>query len=744
MMKKTGIIIIVLCQFVVIPLFSQSYKEYRGDVFFNRFNYSKAIEYYLEVMAKEPTNNFVMKKLAESYKYLGIDTASVNWYNLFIKTGKYEPQDLYNYSIVLKNTGQYDRAGQILQQYQQQKQEDKYLLNKQFTDGLRLDTFRFKVTLIEQSSPEADFSPAFFGNKIIFVSSRQGVGIFDKKYERDGEAFLQLYVADTLPDGQLTNIVPFDSRFNSRFHEGPVSFCPHDSTMYFTRDNYKILFKGMSRDGQVKLKIYKSKFTYNEWLKYIQDAMDSIGIKTKLESDDWRMIKDFPYNNNEYSVGHPSISADGRSIYFVSDMPGGKGGTDLYMCTRIGRNEWSEPVNLVELNTEGNEMFPFIHPSGVLFFASDGWPGLGKLDIFKAMPRFDLFEKPQNMGAPLNSQDDDFGLIADDQTKTGYFSSNRPGGKGGDDLYYVVFNNKVNLVLAGKISEKGTGITIPGVNIRLTDEETNELASVQTNEKGYFYQTVNLTKNIRLDAIKSYYLPLNAQIEPKSLRRSGDTLYYSAELDYYGIYGSVFIKGTNEKVPFVDIVISSKNGSEKITLRSDSIGNFRTLLDANTDYEISFNKKDFFNLRAEYSTKANTTGYINVNEFIELGIEKIEVNKTIEIPNIYYDLGKWAIRPDAAVELDKVVKFMEDNPTLQIELGSHTDARGNSNSNETLSQKRAESAVNYIVSKRIDKQRIVAKGYGESKLKNGCKDGVKCSEEEHQQNRRTEIRVTSF
>lgn len=278
----------------------------------------------------------------------------------------------------------------------------------------------------------------------------------------------------------------------------------------------------------------------------------------------------------------------------------------------------------------------------------------------------------------------------------------------------------------------------------MTETAGKETSTAQTDKNGYFYQSVNLAKELQINASKSYYLPFNAQIKPKGLQRKGDTLFYMAELDYYGIYGSVFVKGTDEKVPFVDISITAKNSPDKIEVQSDSLGNFQTLLAANTDYELSFNKKNFFNLKGNYSTKGKSVGYINVNEFIELSIEKIEVNKTIEIPNIYYDLGKWAIRQDAAVELDKVVQFMFDNPTLQIELGSHTDARGSAKSNQTLSQKRAESAVNYIVSKNIDKQRIVAKGYGESKIKNQCVDGVKCSEEEHQQNRRTEIRVTSF
>ncbi len=177
---------------------------------------------------------------------------------------------------------------------------------------------------------------------------------------------------------------------------------------------------------------------------------------------------------------------------------------------------------------------------------------------------------------------------------------------------------------------------------------------------------------------------------------------------------------------------------------SDTVGDFKLVLDAETDYEIEFVKLDFFKLRESYSTIAKNPGYENVNEYITLEMEEIEVGKTIEIPNIYYDLGKWNIREDAAVELEKVVQFMNDNTTINIELGSHTDARGSSTSNQRLSQKRAQSSVNWIVEHGISHDRIVAKGYGEDKLKNRCADGVKCSEAEHQENRRTEIRITSF
>lgn len=742
-MKIAKILIIFIVLLSSIAASAQSYREHRGDVYFDRFNYNKAIEQYLMVMEKEPENHFVMQKLAESYKYLNIDTASVNWYAKLIATSKYENKDLFNYAAVLKTIGDYKKSDEYLKKYIAQKQESKYLLNDENIDELLKDTFRFKITLIAASSEFADFAPAYFGNKIIFASSRQGTDFLHREYERDGEAYLQLYVADTLAGGQLDSIRLFDNKLNTRYHEGPVCFCSADSTMYFTRNNYKFL-KGMSTDGQVKLKIYTSKFTYNQWLKYAENTLDSVGINVNLNKNDWRWVKEFKYNNKNYSTGHPSVTKDGRIIYFVSDMPGGKGGTDIYACTRIGKNEWSEPQNLRELNTEGNEMFPFIHESGVLFFASDGWPGLGGLDIFKANPDGQRFEKPQNMGAPLNSKADDFGLIADQEAKTGYFSSNRPGGKGGDDLYHVIFNNKVEFVLAGTVSEKDTKTPISNAVIHLTNTDDGSLTSVQADENGYYTTTINFNQTFNIQCVKGLYLPFSDQLNPKEIQMVNDTVFYNMELDYYGIYGSVFLKGSGEKVPGVNIACIPTNSRDTIKYTSDTLGNFKILLDRDTDYDLRFAKKDFFALKANYSTVGRATGWINVNKFIELEIEKIELNKTIEIPNIYYDLGKWNIRDDAAVELEKVVEFMTDNATIYIELGSHTDARGSSKSNQILSQKRAESAVNWIVNHGIDTNRISAKGYGETKIKNRCVDGVKCSEAEHQENRRTEIKITSF
>lgn len=722
--------------------YAQSYKEHRGDIYSSRFNYDKAIEQYLIVMENEPENHYVMRKLAECYKYSNNDSASVQWYSKLISTNNNENIDLYNYSVVLKNIGEYDKSGEILKQYAVNKKDDKYLLSNKYIKDISKDTLLFKVTLIENSSPVADFAPSYLGDKIIFVSSRQGTNILQQEYERTGQAYLQLFVADTVANGQLDSIQPFERKFKSRFHEGPISFCEADSNMYFTRNNYKI-FKGVSSDGEVKLKIYRSKFTYNEWLKDIDTFIDSLGYEANLDYDDWRSVKEFQYNSKEYSTGHPTLTKDGRKMYFVSDMPGGMGGTDIYVCERVGKNEWSEPQNIRLLNTEGNEMFPFIHESGMLFFASDGLPGIGGLDIFKAAQKGDGFEKPVNIGAPINSIDDDFGLIADKDTKTGYFTSNRSGGKGDDDLYHVEFINKVEFVLAGVVTQKGSTVPVANATITFKSNKKGDSQVFKTNNKGFYFGTIDFTKTFTTSCEEGLYLPFSGKLNPKDISLVNDTLFYNIELDFYGIYGSVFLKESNEKVPSINLECDSGLENEILSGTSDTIGDFKILLAKDTDYELMFTKTDFFALRESYTTKDKQSGWVNVNEFIELAIVKIDVNKTIEIPNIYYDLSKWDIRPDAAIELDKVVVLLVDNPDIHIELGSHTDARGSAKSNQFLSQKRAQSAVDYIVSQGIDGERIVAMGFGETKLKNHCADGVPCSKEEHQQNRRTDIRVTS-
>ncbi len=741
-MKKLNALLLFIILFTSIT-FAQSYKEHRGDVYYNRFDYNKAMELYLEVIKTDSNNYRVMAKLAEGYKFISNDTASANWYKKLLKSERVRNIDYYNYSMVLKNIGKYDEAGEMLLQYSKHTGSKRYLLNKEYVDEIKNDDFLVTVSLIEKSSAQSDFSPAYFGNKIIFVSSRQGTGVLKNEYVRNGEAFLQLYIADTLPNGQLDSIKLFSKKINTRFHEGPVSYCEFDSTMYFTRDNYKF-FKGFSTDGIIKLKIYQSKFTYNDWLKWMGDRLNSIGINSKLNKEDWRTEKEHPVCNNEFSVGHPTITKDGKKMYFTSNKPDGKGGSDIYVSRRIEGNEWSEPMNIRSVNTEGDEMFPYISDDGTLYFASTGWPGMGGLDIFKAKSSRGGFRKPVNMGAPLNSTSDDFGLIVSHNKKTGYFSSNRPGGNGSDDLYHVKFETRTEYPLSGVVTEKATGQPIPDAIVEVIDNTTQKKMVVITDEKGKYLVTVSIKSNYTINCKNSLYIPYSSQFEPKSQTIYGGTMIANIELGFYGVFGSVFKKGTKEKIPFVEIYCKPDNSNQILSATTDSLGDFKIVMGKDIDYKLLLNKNGFFTFQEKYSTKGKPEGWTNINEFVGLYLDKIEVNKAIEIPNIYYDMGKYNIRPDAAVELDKIVVFLNTNPNIHVELGSHTDSRGSAKTNKILSQKRAQAAVNYIVKHGIDSDRISAKGYGETKLKNRCGNGVKCSEEEHQQNRRTEIRVTSL
>ncbi|RZL44544.1 MAG: flagellar motor protein MotB, partial [Pedobacter sp.] len=368
-------------------------------------------------------------------------------------------------------------------------------------------------------------------------------------------------------------------------------------------------------------------------------ALDSAG--------NWAAPVAFKYNKiDEYSVGDPFLSTDGKWLYFVSNMPGGFGGTDLYKVERTA-NGWGDPVNLKELNTEGNERTPSIE-AGHIYFSTDGRVGMGGLDVFEAKMDGDRFNGVKNLGYPFNSAQDDFAFLKI-STLTGFLSSNRDNGLGDDDIYSFAKQQELVFLLEGRVFDKKTNVLLPNAIVSLKKLDGQTL-KVQTDEKGEFKFSLERASDYELKGIKTGY---------------------RADID-------------------------------SLTTRN---------LAANTTI-----KKDLF-------------------------LTPIEIDTPIRIENIYYDFDKSNIRKDASIELDKVVKIMRDNPNIWIELGSHTDSRGNDQYNQWLSQSRANSAVQYIIDRGIAKNRITAKGYGENKLLNKCANGIKCSEEQHQLNRRTEFKI---
>ncbi|WP_244525854.1 OmpA family protein [Sphingobacterium wenxiniae] len=456
-----------------------------------------------------------------------------------------------------------------------------------------------------------------------------------------GQAYLRVYSAERSADGGLSNPTVMLESFNgSELHVGPAIANASEDVLYVTRtypgkDTEKHKENGQKfRKHNLELKIYR------------------------LEGNSWKE-EDFAYNNVQaYSLGHAALSGDGRTLYYASDMPGGLGGVDIWYSELQGDGSWGAPQNAgAAINSAGDEMFPSV-VGDELYYSSNGFAGMGGLDIFRAKGERNSFTGRENLRFPINSAGDDFAfaqLQEDEDGSIGYLSSNRSGGAGGDDIYSYSFRKpKIIIILEG--------------------------------------------------------LTLNRK--------------------------------TEELIPDASVTLYSGNRQIVGRVRSDGKAEFRFTLDRNTDYKVLGEKQGF---HADSASIAGINPARDTTLHVTLRLEPIfRVGDKFVLENIYYDFDKHNIRKDASEVLDQLVRTMRDNPTLKIELSSHTDSRGTHRYNEGLSQRRAQSAVDYLVSRGISRDRLVAKGYGETRLVNRCKDGVPCTIEEHQANRRTEVEVLEF
>ena len=453
-----------------------------------------------------------------------------------------------------------------------------------------------------------------------------GANLPDKKiYGATGNGYLKLYEKPSGSD----SIRMFPIKTGNKYHVGSASFTADGKTMYFTMTRVTGELEKVNNKKTVNVEIFSS---------------------TRGDDGNWSAPVAFPYNSvNEYSVGDPYITTDGQSLYFASNMPKGMGGTDIYVCLKTDAGDWGKPINLKEVNTPGNERSPIFDSNNNFYFSSDGYVGMGGLDVFQALREGESIGQIENLGYPFNSPQDDFGFSLNAKGGIVFLSSNRDGGTGSDDIYSV----DIKMILAFKLN------------------------------------------------------------------------------------GRLFNKKTSEPVTGA-IVSLAKTGGGELKVETDENGMYRFDLNKESDYVLSGEKTGFRMNETNLTTVGLMTSGVLTQD---LYLEPVEINKAIRLDNIYYDFDQWNIRADAAVELDKLVKILKQNPTIWIELGSHTDSRGKDAFNMTLSQKRAESAVKYIISKGIDKNRITARGYGETQLLNKCANDVDCSEEEHQLNRRTEFKI---
>jgi outer membrane protein OmpA-like peptidoglycan-associated protein len=624
----------------------------KADEYFNKMWYAEASTLYEEALLDKSNYSYeVLQKAGDAHYFNTNMEQAYKWYTILYE--EYEEEmsadNIFKYAHSLKGTGKYSRSKKLMRLYNK-KVIDKnastssVIKNEMVLDEILNAPNKFEIKNLSVNSQYSDFAPMFYNKEdIVFASANDSSFLNTRRYKWDNQPYLDLYVGQLNEEStDVKNAVKFSKEVNSKYHEAGVTFSPDNKTMYFTRNNYEKKLRRDS-DGINHLKIYQSKKVDGEWTE----------------------ATELPFNSDAYSTGHPALSKDGKKLYFVSDMPGSIGDTDIFVVDILQDGGFSSPKNLgPEINTEQKEMFPFINDEK-LYFSSNGYTGLGGLDIYEAIiDEENGFSEVKNLGKPINSNKDDFSYIINEETKKGFFASNREGGKGFDDIYsfkhLLVEEVPENVnAIAGIVTELVTGDVMPRALIELLDENNVKLKEIETDDDGSFM--------------------------------------------------------------FED-------------------------LDADTKYIIKANKETYFVNEREVATLQNDTINVDIAMKKLEGMIAVEDGiKKLKTEMIYFDFDKSYIRQDASKELDKLVEVMIEYPNMVIKIESHTDSRGVAVYNDYLSDKRAKSTRKYIISKGIDASRIEsAIGYGEQQLLNECDGSVRCTEQEHDRNRRSEFIIVNM
>ena len=623
----------------------------KANEMYKNFAYVDAIKIYERIAEKGYISQEMLESLGNAYYYNAEYKKAQPWYEKLFEEGKYniKPEYYYRYSQVLKSVGDYAQADKMMAKFVELTNANDtraalFNENKDYQEVIKNNSGRFQLNNASINTENSEYGTAFFGDKIVFAAATDGKKARRGVSQWTGESFYDLYEAEHFQQ-KLGSRKSFSSALNTQFNESTPVFTKDGNTVYFTRNNYVNRKLGTDIENTILLKILRA---------------------TKDANGDWGNVIEMPFNSDDYNVAHPALSPDEKFLYFASDMEGTLGGSDIFRVEILGDDQYGTPENLGDIiNTTGRESFPFISKNNILYYSSDGIPGLGGLDIF-AVKFYEngTISKPINIGMPGNSADDDFCFVMDSETKIGFLTSNRPGGKGKDDIYSfyeerpLVFDCEKMIKGVLKDSEK-ENVIADGLII-LSDKTMKEVARQHTKSDGSFaFDKVDC---------KDLYYYLRAEI--------GDYQTTEVKVDL-SVEGDVF-------------------------------------------YEFMIKPR-------------------------EIAIDKdVDLAKVLNIKEIYFDLDKSNIRPDAAVELAKIVEVMKEHPAIKIDIRSHTDSRASDQYNLKLSDRRAKATMEWMIKQGIDRKRLTAKGYGETQLVNGCTNGVPCTEEEHQANRRSEFIVVSM
>lgn len=626
--------------------YSQQSKLNSADKKYDGYAYIDAIKTYERVADKGYKSEDLFKKLGNSYYFNSEFESAAKWYGeLFAINTSPEAEYYYRYAQSLRSTGQTDKANKIMNEFNAKYKNDSrgklYKEDVNYLDEIKANSGRYKIEDAGINSKYSDYGSFVYNNKIYFASARDTGNFSQRRHKWTGEYYTNIYSANIDPQNSVA-VKPnkFKTALNTKFHESTPVFTKDGNTVYFTRNNYIDGKKGKDDNKITLIKLYKA----------------------TLENGKWTKITALPFTSDNYSTAHPALSPDEKTLYFASNMPGSIGQSDIYKVSINSDGSFGTPQNLGKpINTEGKETFPYVTSENEIYFTSDGHPGLGGLDVFVGqIDENGTVSDIQNLGNDINSPKDDFAYIIDPVSRQGYFSSNKDGGMGSDDIYKFLETKRLKCLqeLYGVITDSENGVVLPGSKVTLYENQKIKNSTV-SNTAGQYSFAVECGKTYSVRAEKPDY-------------------------------------ATKE----VDITIAKTNGKTNLPIALDK-----------------------------------SVCKVAVGD---------DLGKCFGIKMIYFDLDKSNIRTEAALDLEKILDVLNQNPTMKLDIRSHTDSRASHQYNEALSDRRAKSTISWLIQNGVAKNRLTGKGYGETQLVNQCSDGINCTEEEHQMNRRSEFIITAL
>ncbi|MBC3759517.1 OmpA family protein [Hyunsoonleella sp. SJ7] len=639
-MKFKNYILVSLILVMTSTAFAQQGRQRRADTLFNKFSFVKAAEVYKDLIRKNYNKDYATRRLADCYAYMRNPAMASRYYKRVVKQKNVPIEYYYSYAQSLRGIKKYDESREWLQRFKDSggvSNTIDFERDLDFISHVFNAKKQYFLKRTRLNSKFSDFGALEHNGKIYFTSSRdEGIAV-KRLYGWNEQPFLDIYVTEKGSKRRPDHTYKLKGDVNSLYHDGPVTISNDGKTMYFSRNKANRFGKETDKKGVSNMNIYRATFK------------DSI----------WTDVEDLSINSKDFSTQHPALNNDNTRLYFTSDMPGGFGGSDIYYVDINPDGTLGEPVNVGEIvNTKDKEGTPFINNEGILFFSSDGHFGLGLLDIYGTITDDDgNIADIVNLGVPVNSEKDDFSFSMNPDGLTGYFSSNRRGGRGSDDIYE--FYRKPLLNVRGQVVDAINTKPIPNAKIKLLDADGNQIADMITDKDGFYEINIDRNKDYKIVGSQNKYIDDYREFTSKRL-------------------------SSIESIIVANLILNPK--------------------------------------------------------------QEVVVLADLSLNTIYFDFDSNRIREDAKKELDKIVGLMTtDYPEMVIRIESHTDSRGSLSYNDRLSIDRANATYEYLISKGIDADRITEhKGFGERRLTNGCEDGAKCEEGDHQLNRRTQFIVVKM